>query len=136
MPTGAEDAGIFFQLIHVPVDGAHGLIGGNALFTAQDQRKLTVHRGDILPVADQPDQRAAGALYGLGDVGVRRFAVAAQEGGVLHVFSGQIAVGVAGNSQRQIRPGDLPDGSYQMVLARADLFHITGTVPCWQPSRR
>ena len=128
MPTGAEDAGIFLHLVHVLVEGTHRLVGRNALFSTQNQRQLAVYRCDVLTVADQFDQGAAGALYGLGNVGVGSLTVTADKGGVLHILFGQVAVRITGDRQWQVRTHDLPDGGHQMVLAGTDLFHIAGTV--------
>ena len=71
MPAGTEDAGVFFHLIHVLVDGAHRFISRNTLLAAQDQRQFAVNRSDAAAVLQQFQQVGADKVNGLLYVSVR-----------------------------------------------------------------
>ena len=70
MPAHTADMGILFQLVHILVDGAHWLVTGNALLTAQDQGQLAVYRVDVLAVFHKVAQHGGHLAHGGNAVGV------------------------------------------------------------------
>ena len=83
---------------------------------------------DILPFFQQIAQHLRDSAFRRVGVGVRRFAVAAQDRALFHIVLAQVAVRVSGDGNRQIRPGQLPDFFQQPVFAGPHSFHLTGTV--------
>ena len=128
MPAHAADTRVLLQFVHILVDGTHGLVAGNALFTAQNQRQLAIHRMDVLSILHKVAQHGCHLAHGGNAVGVGRLPVAADQGRGLCILPAQVAMRVAHHEDGQVRAHDLADLRQDVVVAGTDFFHLACTM--------